>query len=96
MNEFIEQNKKVKWINEDQFNKIDVEYPGEKINLKWRTLVWKTLTNKKFRWLLKETILYAMRWQNSIRGNGSVEVMLFESNYFNNILEFKKEDENNE
>lgn len=93
MNEFIEKNEKVRWINEDQFNKIDIQYPSEKINLKWQNIIWKTLTDKKFRWLLKETILYAMRWQNSIRGNNSVDVMLFESNYFNNILEFKKEDE---
>jgi hypothetical protein len=92
MNEFIEKGEKVRWINEDQFNKIDVQYPSEKINLKWRNVIWKTLTDKKFRWLLKESILYAMRWQNSIRGSSSCDVMLFESNYFNNILEFKKEE----
>lgn len=95
MNEFIEQNKKIRWMNEDHFDKVNNYYPSEKVDLNWRNLIWKTLTDKKFRWLLKETILYAMRWQNSIRGNNSTDVMLFESNYFNDILEFKRE-ENNE
>ena len=94
MNEFIEKGEKVRWINEDQFNKIDVQYPSEKINLKWKNLIWLSLTDKQFRWLLKESILYAIRWQNSIRGSSSCDVMLFESNYFNNILEFKKEEKN--
>lgn len=91
MNEYInEDGKRIFWMHEDDFYRFGKTWNTEKIKLKWSRIVWKILTDKKFRWHLKEVIFYAMRWEPCVRGEGSVEVFLFER-YLEEIIEIDKE-----
>lgn len=47
--------------------------------------IWLFLTNKTFRNLLKETILYSLRVYKQVKGNGCTNVDLF-SQYHSDIL----------
>ena len=89
MNEYInEDGKRVFYLNEDEWRRISDSWNTSHINLEWHKIVWKILTDRKFRWLLKETIFYAVRWESQVRGSGSTEVFLFTQN-FNEIFKFK-------
>ena len=81
---------KIYWAKESEYDKEDRRYPTNKLDFKWWYIAWKIVTDKKFRWLLKSTILYAIRWENFIRGSDSSEVFLFQSYYIENILTIKK------
>lgn len=84
-------NKKIYYIPEEKFQEINEKYRWNVIQFKWYKILWKIITDSRFRFELKETILYALRWQNDIRGTGSVDVMLFESHYAEDIFKIKKE-----
>lgn len=84
-------NEKVYWMTQYEHDKVDCSYDSSKFELKWWIIVWKLISSKHFRWQLKHTLLYALRWQNDIRGTGSVDVMLFESHYAEDIFKIKEE-----
>ena len=50
----------------------------------WKT-IWLLLTNGYFRILLMETILYARRNQNKVRGKGASDVLTFCKLYIGKI-----------
>ena len=60
-----------------------------KQNVKWAWVIYSILTNKRFRWMLKLTIQYALRNFHEKRGDGSSDVLLFEK-YFAHKL-FKED-----
>jgi hypothetical protein len=82
-------NEKVYWMNQSEYDKIDWSYSPLKFEFKWWVVVWKLISSKHFRWQLKHTLLYAIRWQNEIRGNDSCDVFIFTCNYFNDIFKVK-------
>jgi hypothetical protein len=86
-------NEKVYWMNQSEYDKIDWSYSPLKFEFRWWKVVWLLISSKHFRWKLKNTLLYAIRWQNGIRGNDSCDAYLFTCYYFNNIFEVKKEKE---
>jgi hypothetical protein len=83
-------NEKVFWMNESEYDRVDEGYDSSKFELKWWVVVWKLISSKHFRWQLKNTLLYAIRWQNEIRGTDSSDVFIFTCNYFNDIFKVKK------
>ena len=83
-------NKKIYYITEQEYRRIDTKYPWNVVHLKWHKIIWKILTDRRFRFELKKTILYALRWQDNIRGTSSTDVMLFESHYAEDILKIKE------
>lgn len=82
-------NEKVYWMTEYEHDKVDCSYDSSKFKLKWWIVVWKLIFSKHFRWHLKHTLLYAIRWQNEIRGNDSCDVFIFTCDYFNDIFKVK-------
>lgn len=93
MNSFIlkQDNQKIYYISEQEYGRTDKRYSWNVIQFKWYKIIWKILTDRRFRVELKETILYALRWQDNIRGTGSADVMLFESHYAEHIFKIKEE-----
>jgi hypothetical protein len=83
-------NEKVYWMNESEYDRVDEGYDSSKFDFKWWVVVWKLIFSKHFRWQLKNTLLYAIRWQNEIRGTDSSDAFLFTCNYFNHIFKVKK------
>lgn len=83
-------NERVYWMNESEYARVDEGYDSSKFELKWWVVVWKLISSKHFRWQLKNTLLYAIRWQNEIRGTDSSDVFIFTCNYFNDIFKVKK------
>lgn len=91
MNSFYLKQDKIYYITEKEYDRIDKRYSLDIIQFKWYKIVWKILTDRRFRVELKDTVLYALRWQNDLRGTGSPDVMLFESHYAEDIFKLKKE-----
>lgn len=89
--EYINASKRIFWIHEDDWYRIGNTWNTENIKIKWFQIIWKILTDKKFRWLLKETIFYSIRWETAIKGSGSSEVFLFLCNYLQNISKIERE-----
>lgn len=62
--------------------------------IKFFSLCWKYLTDKKFRWLFTETLLYALRHYHCYRGEGSSDVIMFDGfGYSQRILKFSEKKE---
>ena len=84
-------NENLLWCRESEFDKIDSQYNSRKINFKWSYIIWKILTDSKFRFRLKYTILYAFRWENFIRGSDSSDIFLFKGDHARRFFIIKDE-----
>lgn len=77
--------KYVAWVKdkdgEPKINGIEriIEYPTPKKINKWR-FAWYFITNSHFRFLVFNTINYALRFHYSIAGEGTSDVVLY--NYY--------------
>ena len=60
-----------------------------KSQLRWPIIIWLSVTNKRFRFLLKSTLLYALNHFSDCRGDGASDVLLFQANYLDKIFKNK-------
>lgn len=79
------------WINESQYDKIDNQYYSGDIDFKWWYIIYKIITDSKFRLHLRKLMLYAFRWEETIRGNDSVDIFLFKGNHCPEFFIIKKD-----
>jgi hypothetical protein len=79
------------WCKQSGYDLIDLQYNSREIDFKWWYIIWKILTDFRFRRGLRHTILYAFRWENFIRGYDSSDIFLFKSNHAKKIFIIKDE-----
>jgi len=79
------------YIDRKDYDRVDQAWNSAYFNLKWWKVAYLAIFDKRFRWFLKDTLLYAIRWENTVRGNNSSDVFLFMSYYSSKIFEVKKD-----
>lgn len=81
----------VYWITESQYDKIDNQYNSQSIDFKWWYIIYKIIIDSKFRSRLKKVILYAFRWEETLRGGDSPDVFLFKDYHCTDFFIIKKD-----
>ena len=77
---WIEMDKDGNLVKTNRIERIIEKVTPKKIN-KWR-FAWYFITNKHFRFLVFHTINYALRFHDSVSGEGASDVVLY--NYYAN------------
>ena len=74
------------YIDRKDYTYVDSTWNSAKLELKWWNVAFLVIFNKNFRWLLKDTLLYAIRWENTIRGGNSCDAFLFKCSYSEKVF----------
>lgn len=80
------------YIDRKDYDRVDESWNSMHFQLKWWKVAYLAIFDKRFRWFLKNTLLYAIRWENAVRGSDSSDVFLFMSYYSSKVFEVKKKD----
>ena len=86
MHEIKKEDLNILYIDREDYDYIDSTWDSAKLELKWWNVALLVIFNKNFRWLLKDTLLYAIRWENTIRGGNSCDAFSFKCSYSEKVF----------